>query len=210
MIRYLKSAIKYILLRRRFPSSKVYFGAQVTPTSRIGENCILYENVSLLNSEIDDFSYVQKHSVINNATIGKFCSIASNVSIGLAEHPLNFLSTNPCLYDKSQPVLFSFDTVQSDRELVPITAIGADVWIGQNALIRAGVHVGVGAVIGAGAVVVKDVLPYSIVGGVPAKHLKWRFDKERRDELISLKWWEKGIDSITQIANEFSNKGKRQ
>ena len=209
MIKFLKNIIKHIFLRRRFPHSRVYFGPQVTKNSKVGKYCIIYENVSVLNSNIDNFSYVQKNSQINNAKVGKFCSIASNVNIGLAEHPLNFLSTNPCIYDKSQPVLFSFDTAQCDRELVPTTSIDADVWVGQNALIKAGVSVGVGAVIGAGAVVVKDVLPYSIVGGVPAKHLKWRFDKEKRDELLSLKWWEQDIDSITQISNQFSRNKER-
>jgi serine acetyltransferase len=86
-----------------------------------------------------------------------------------------------------------------------IIRIGNDVWIGNNVTILGGVSVGNGAIIGAGAVVTKNVEPYSIVGGVPAKVLKYRFDETSRKSLLNFAWWEKDIQWIKKHAVEFSN-----
>lgn len=109
--------------------------------------------------------------------IGSFCSIASNVSFHLSgNHHMETLSTYPVevyCFDEEPDSLSKGDIV-----------VGDDVWIGYNAIILSGVHIGQGAVIAAGAVVTKDIPPYAIAGGVPAKVLKYRFSKEIRDKLI--------------------------
>lgn len=129
-------------------------------------------------------------------SIGRYCSVAPGVSIGDGEHPTSFLSTHQFQYGgkafdfwpayreaKSSIVLKSGDV----EKRPPV--IGNDVWIGANVFIARGVTIGDGAVIAAGAVVVKDVAPYMIVGGVPAKVIRPRFDQAIIDDLLDLQWW---------------------
>lgn len=197
--------VKSFLLRRKFPSSIFYKGVSVDNNSQVSQDCVFFENVSILDSVIGDRSYIQKNSCVSFANVGKFCSIASNVSIGLAEHPTNMVSTSPVFYDNSQPLPFFFASRKLFHDTHPRTSIGSDVWIGQGALVKAGVTVGVGAVIAAGAVVVKDVEPYSIVGGCPSKHIKWRFDSSVREGLIKSQWWQYEDEKLSEIINLFGN-----
>ena len=124
-------------------------------------------------------------------TVGKYCSIGCNVNLGATQHPVDFLSTHPMLYTDMPygPNLppecrCKFDGVK------PPCHIGNDVWIGLNAVIMDGITVGDGAVIAAGAIVTKDVPPYAIVGGVPAKVIRYRFSPEIIAALLELRWWD--------------------
>ncbi|MBT5935168.1 CatB-related O-acetyltransferase [uncultured Sulfurimonas sp.] len=207
----MKNSIKFFLQKRKFPDSKIYFNASVDNKSKLGKHSVIFSNVTLVNSTIDDYSYVQKNTEIVNAQIGKFCSIASNVAVGLANHPMNLISTSPIFYDNTQPLPFFFTTIPYKGELSPQTTIGSDVWIGQGAMIKAGITLGVGAVIGAGAVVTKNVEPYSVVAGVPARHIKYRFDEKLRELLLKSKWWELdekivGLSLLFNQADEFLEK----
>lgn len=134
---------------------------------------------SLLNFTMGRNSYFQTGIISPNVIIGRYCSIAHNVYLGVSQHPMNHLSTG-LLKMESHP----------EKPQEKYTVIGSDVWIGLNAVVMNGVHIGHGAVIGAGAIVTKDVPPYAIVGGVPAKIIKYRFDEEIINDLLELKWWE--------------------
>lgn len=141
------------------------------------------------NVEIGDYTYINGGHIYE-ARIGKFCSIGYGVTIGPGEHPLDRISTFPI----SSRVLGIYD----EEEFVNKgqTKIGNDVWIGNNAVVLQGVHVGDGAVIAAGAVVTHDVPPYAIVGGVPAKVLRYRFGEDELKKILDLKWWDKDLEWI--------------
>lgn len=121
------------------------------------------------------------------ASIGAFCSIASNVGISLGNHPLDLVSTSPAFY------LSRFGLVDTDmedpQEFAKPIIIDHDVWIGLNATILTGVHIGIGAVVAAGAVVTRAVPPFAIVAGVPARIMKYRFDEKTRDDILQSQWW---------------------
>ncbi len=164
---------------------------------------------------IGSFSYCSD-GLFNLVTIGRYCSIAKSINIGQFDHPKNWLSTNPFQYQQS----FRINTEKGfpDREqyindvIEPYlqkkaietvrkkTRIGHDVWIGFGVTVISGVSIGHGVIVAAGSVVTKDVPPYAIVGGVPAKIIKFRFDESTIKQLLELEWWKfapwqlRGID----------------
>lgn len=186
---FVKNIWRYYVAKRRHPYAKLYFPVTVK-NSILGHGCILYDNSVVVNSFIGDYSYVGGGSRIQYAEIGKFCSIGPEVRIGLGKHPIHLKSTYPGFYAKDATfygVTPEYENYEPEYEQV---SIGNDVWIGCRAMILDGVKVGDGAVIAAGAVVTKDVPPYAIVGGVPAKIIKYRFEASRIQELLKSKWWD--------------------
>ena len=177
----------------------------------IFRNCSLSSNIAISNNSIlsnttvDSYSYFGSNCKVHNVSIGKFCSIGSDVKIGLSNHPTKrFVSTSPYFY---LPKLNNIETFVNNQFYDPRKPIiiGNDVWIGSNVLINDGVTIGDGSVIAAGAVVTKDVEPYSIVGGVPAKEIKKRFTTAQIDKLLLLKWWDKDIKWIKSNVLKFHN-----
>ena len=134
-----------------------------------------------------------------DTSIGSFCSIGKNVTLGHGEHPVSYLSTSPYFYLDVLGFKTSRTPSHNEYWKVKPVFIGNDVWIGNGTFIKNGIHVGDGAIIGASSVVTKDVPPYAIVAGVPAKIIRYRFDNSTREELLHLKWWELEDDIIRQI-----------
>ena len=141
-------------------------------------------------------SYIGENCLIRGK-VGKFCSIANNVRTVIGVHPTEkFVSTHPSFFSTRKQAGFayvdetSFDEIKyADNEKHHVV-IGNDVWIGEGTLIIGGVTIGDGAIIAAGAVVTKDVSPYSIVGGVPAKIIRKRFSDEQIESLLEIRWWD--------------------
>ncbi|KRF13738.1 hypothetical protein ASG90_12905 [Nocardioides sp. Soil797] len=149
--------------------------------------------VSKTPLRIGAFSYFVGGVIDSCSEIGRYCSFAAGIRIGEPDHPTSWLSSSPFQYDARR---FGWHSSASDAEVVQETPfvrgparIGNDVWIGANAVLLRGITVGDGAVIAAGAVVTRDVPPYAIVGGVPAKVIRHRFDESTIAELLDLQWW---------------------
>lgn len=196
--RYVRGWFKYSLrgrLAHRF--ALVNINCVLSPNSRVGMKSRL-NNVSL-----GDFSYVGKDCVIHNTTIGKFCSVSDCCTIGLPEHPTSFLSTSPIFTSPKNAVRRKWVDKHFFKSEVNVT-IGNDVWIGYGVLIPRNIAIGDGAIVAAGAVVTKDVPPYAIVGGVPAKVIKYRFPEDKIEKLMDLKWWNKPVEEIKSHIDLFT------
>ncbi|MCG9793512.1 xenobiotic acyltransferase family protein [Flavobacterium algicola] len=176
----------------------IYDNSFISNSSLLGYNRV-GSNSSVGNSEINKFSYIGDFSKVNNCIVGKYCSIGGNLSVGLGSHPTDYVSTSPVFYSESNywnikvAIKSNFDEYGIEK-----TQIGNDVWIGVNVVILDGVKIGNGAVIGAGAVVTKDIPDYAVAVGVPAKIIKYRFDKEIITLLQKLEWWNKDMDWLSQ------------
>lgn len=170
----------------------------------------LDRDVKLSNVSLGYGSYVSRNSIMNNTEIGKYTSIGCDVRTVLGTHPMNYLSTYPGFFSKDSVTPLKYVSENYFEEQVYINkekgyqiSIGNDVWIGASVIILQGVHIGDGACIAAGSVVTKDVEPYAVYGGVPAKKIKMRFSEERVKELLELKWWDKGDSFIKDNIEEF-------
>lgn len=176
-------------------------------TSMEGEN-VIHKGTSILNSEVGYGTYIGLNSRLNNAKIGRYCSIGGAVSVITSTHPSkDFVSTSPLFY---RPQKLSGKTYCSEtlfNEYLSINnrsvIIGNDVWIGDRVTIKGGVTIGDGAIVAMNACVTKDVPPYAIVGGVPAKIIRYRFSEDQIHQLLSIKWWNRPESWIMQNANKF-------
>ncbi|WP_407933811.1 CatB-related O-acetyltransferase [Halarcobacter sp.] len=157
---------------------------------------------TIINSTIDKYSYIGNNSKVIETNIGKFCSISNDVTIGGGVHPINWISTSPIFYKGRNVLKKNF----SNEEFLEFkkTEIENDVWIGAHVLIKGGVHISNGAIIGMGSVVTKDIPPYEIWAGNPAKLIKKRFSNEIIKELEISKWWEES-DYILKKYNKYSD-----
>lgn len=164
---------------------------------RIAENCNIRRKVS-----IDKNTYINSGTMIFSGNIGKYCAIGYNVHIGPFEKPTNFVSTQ--IYNSQ----YQNEKNGNWNALSKPPQIGNDVWIGNNSVILQGVSIGNGSVVAAGAVVTKDVPAYAIVGGVPARVIKYRFDKETIKGLEETQWWNKDEKWIEENKNLFEDPKK--
>lgn len=170
----------------------LHFGyLAVAKGCRFGLHNAVLDRAVLVDVSLGDFSYVAEAANLGNAEIGRFCSIGPGVRCGLGMHPSRgFVSTHPAFYSPVAANGAGFADRVYFEEHKKIR-IGNDVWIGANALLMDGITIGDGAIVAAGAVVAKDVEPFTVAGGVPAKPIRPRFTPEEIRFLEGFKWWDK-------------------
>ncbi|MGF1587431.1 MAG: CatB-related O-acetyltransferase [Bacteroidales bacterium] len=174
---------------------------------------VIGKNSEIRNSKLGYGTYISGQTKLNNVEIGRFCSIGQHVDNNFAQHPSAiWVSTHPSFFSTKKQAGFCFVTDQKFEEIKycgktsqTINIIGNDVWIGNYVKILPGLKIGDGAIIATGAVITKDVEPYTIVGGVPAKLIKYRFEKHQIQWLLSFKWWHKELVWIKSQAENFSD-----
>ena len=158
----------------------------------------------LYRSKIGAYSYIAPYSCIQNTSIGKFCSIGPHFLCGWGIHPTDKLSTSPMFYSTRKQNGMTLSARDKIVEQKNIT-IGNDVFIGANVTILDGVTIGDGAIVGAGAVVCEDVPPFAIVGGVPAKLIRYRFSEEQITALLKIEWWNFPEDMLPCVEQYFDD-----
>ena len=171
--------------------------------SKINSTAKIYSGTSFYNSNIGRYSYVGYDCEVYNCDIGSFCSIANGFIAGGAKHPIDWVSTSPVFYNVNGGT--GYHLGNNEIELVKRTIIGHDVWIGSRVIVMQGVKIGNGAIIGAGSVVTKDVPPYAIVAGCPAKVIRYRFDDNIINKLEALKWWNLSDNQLTKLSKWIGN-----
>jgi phosphonate metabolism protein (transferase hexapeptide repeat family) len=172
--------------------------------SRLGAYCEVGARTQLLEVELGDYSYIVNDSDAAYAAIGKFCSIAAMTRINPGNHPMHRASQSHFSYRASAYFAGEADEAEffAWRRSHRVT-IGHDVWIGHGAIILAGRTIGTGAVIAAGAVVTKDVAPYGIVAGNPARSIRARFADEIAQRLQRLAWWDWSHERLRAALPDF-------
>ena len=170
----------------------------------IGNNC------NVASSNIGIGTYISDYSILRHTKVGRFCAIADNVRTGQGSHPTNtYVSIHPAFFSPNKQAGFSFTNELLFDEMPKVkdsnynVIIGNDVWIGSGAVILDGITIGDGAIIGANAVVTKDIEPYSINVGVPARCIKYRFEKKEIDFLLKFRWWNKDFNWIKKNSKFF-------
>jgi len=191
---------------------------QKFPLSHYDRLCFLKNIIDNPNVEVGDYTYYDDFEDVENfkknikyhfdftgdkLSIGKFCMIASGVTFIMngANHLTDSISTYPfAIFGNGWENAMEGKSYPTKGD----TKIGNDVWIGYNATIMAGVTIGDGAIIATNSTVVKDVEPYSIVGGNPAKEIKKRFSDEEIAKLLALKWWDKDLEWISENVSKLT------
>ena len=208
----LKNRLKNIYMLKKYCGKNVSISPSVMLAWKKadfeGSNRILER--TLFRGSLGYGSYIGRDCNIS-AKIGRYCALASNINVVTGTHPTkDFVSIHPAFFSKEGQAGITYvkeNCYQEHiyaREDYPVV-IGNDVWIGFGVTILSGVTIGDGAIVAAGAVVTKDVEPYSIVGGVPAKIIRYRFTQEQIQKLMDLQWWDKDEGWIRKHASDFED-----
>lgn len=176
------------------------------PTLRnceIDSTAKICQRSNLTDVKMGKYSYMGAANSLSNVEIGSFCSIASYCAIGGGSHPIDFVSTSPVFLAGSN--IFNTHFSELPFESSEKVLIGNDVWIGEGCFINAGITIGDGAIVGAHSVVTRDVPPYAIVAGAPAKLLRYRFNEEVISGLEKLRWWDWPSEGIVRYSDLFGD-----
>lgn len=193
---FLKYCIARAISKIRIPAIR---NCEISNSAFIDTGCVIN------NCSIGRYSYLNENCNVTKARIGSFSSIGSNCQIGGGIHSLVYVSTSPVFCKKSNCFNKSFSSSKLDGQDAGSVKIGNDVWIGTNCYIKAGVTIGDGAIIGAHAVVTHDVQPYSIMAGVPARLIRYRFEADTIMTLLDMKWWEWSEDKLNKYGQFFDS-----
>lgn len=173
--------------------------------SKIHKKASIGNGTQVVDSTIGRYTYAYECKIIC-ADVGGFCSIAPNTAIGGGAHPVDWVSTSPVFYNEGNVLKTNFSNHKFEE--FKRTKIGNDVWIGENCLIKSGVTIGDGAIIGMGSVVTHDVPAYEVWAGNPAKCIKKRFDDDVIVKLLEVKWWDWSEEKLRKYAYCFNDPQK--
>ena len=155
--------------------------------SEIDPKAHICSGSNVLGCKLGRYSYIGNDSTVTHCEIGSFCSVSDNCVIGGGSHPLDHVSSSPVFHSSKNCLNTNFCDIPYDA--YAHTVIGHDVWIGAGCHIKAGVRLSTGCVVGMGSVVTKDIGPYEIWAGNPAKLIRKRFDDKTVERLLSSEWW---------------------
>jgi len=190
-----KNSIRKIYYQRKYSSLKILSNVVLGNNNTFEEGVTLNDSVNVSKTSIGKYTYIAPRTHINRTKIGRYCSIGPEVLCGLGVHPTSLVSTHPSFFStKGQSQIVFADSNYFDE--VKETILGNDVWVGARVTILDGLTIGDGAIIGAGSIVTKDVPPYAIVVGNPAKIIKYRFENEIIEKLLEIKWWTWEVEKI--------------
>ena len=197
------SYLKSLFSIKRFQNRHISFTAIWDDKTTFTQYTHILRFAKLGNVKIGKYSRIGFETTIYDTEIGNFTAIGKKCDIGLGMHPTNYLSPHSIFYKKGNWGFREEWTKEIDFEDSRKIIIGNDVWIGAKVTVIDGVTIGDGAIIAAGSVVTKDIPPYAIAGGVPAKVIKFRFSPEMIDRLLQIQWWNLPEDEITNKVGIF-------
>jgi len=193
-------------LRREHPTCAFLAPARIDRCA-FGRHVVVHAGVTLVDVALGDGTYVAPRSALLRVKAGRYGAIGTEVLIGLPRHPSReFVSIHPAFFSvANEGCRRSFVQAPGFDELPPPTEIGHDVWIGDRAVVPGGVTIGTGAIVAAAAVVTKDVPPYAIVGGNPARLIRYRFPEEDIRFLLETAWWDWPDERLRALAGSFAS-----
>lgn len=215
IIKKIANKIKQIVYYRKLKRNNIVieYNANVDKNTIFeGSNSVAGKSL-IQDCSIGIGTYIQYGCNLQKCNIGRWCSIAPEVKIITGNHPTQkIVTTHPAFYSNKTHANMHFENCVEfedysyvDSEKKWFCEIGNDVWIGERALILNGIKIGNGAIIGAGAIVTRDIPPYAVAVGVPAKVIKYRFTNDQIKKLEIIKWWENDMEWLKKNSQLFSN-----